>query len=106
ALKLLTQSSPQSLARFAREATLLAELRHPTIVRYLSHGRTDDDVPYLAMEWLEGEDLSQRLAQKGLSLTEILTIIQRTAQALAVGHQRGVIHRDIKNGTLPSLKNT
>src|SRR4051794_15946908 len=49
--------------RFAREAQLLAELRHPGVVRYVAHGSTGEGVPYLAMEWLEGEELSARLAR-------------------------------------------
>lgn len=47
-----------SLRRFAREAQILAELRHPGIVRYLAHGELDDGQPYLAMEWIEGGTLA------------------------------------------------
>src|SRR5689334_15034563 len=53
--------------RFAREAELLAELTHPSIVRYLAHGRTARGELYLAMEWLEGEDLAARLSRTGVS---------------------------------------
>src|SRR5687767_10798106 len=61
ALKILDHE--QYAERFLREARLLAELSDPTIVRYVSHGRTDDGNLYLAMEWLEGIDLETRLAQ-------------------------------------------
>src|SRR5262245_3366099 len=45
--------------RFAREATVLAELDHPRVVRYVDHG-VEDNVPYLAMEWLDGIDLAKK----------------------------------------------
>ena len=47
-------------ARFAREAEVLSELHHPGIVRYVAHGRTEPGRPFLAMEWLDGEDLAAR----------------------------------------------
>src|SRR5262249_11411319 len=47
--------------RFVREAAVLSALDHPAIVRYSAHGRTPQGSPYLAMEWLEGEDLAARL---------------------------------------------
>src|SRR5262249_54804596 len=64
AIKLLQSSGNRDDAeRFAREAEILSELHHPGIVTYLAHGETDDGQPYLAMEWLEGEDLAKRLSR-------------------------------------------
>jgi serine/threonine protein kinase len=100
AVKLLQTSSPQAAERFAREAQLLFELRHPGIVKYLAHGVTGGGQPYLAMEWLTGEDLARRLARGALSLADSLTLLRRTAAALAVAHQRGVVHRDLKPSNL------
>jgi hypothetical protein len=100
AVKLLQASSPQATERFAREAQLLCELRHPGIVEYLAHGVTGDGQPYLAMEWLAGEDLARRLARGALSLADSLTLVRRTASALAVAHQRGIVHRDLKPSNL------
>lgn len=54
--------------RLVREAQLLAELQHPSIVRYLALGTTDRGWPYLAMEWLEGEDLAVTMRGDGLEL--------------------------------------
>ena len=82
--------------RFAREGRLLAELDHPGIVSYVAQGRTPADVPFLAMQWLEGEDLSARLARGTLGLDEAMVLVRTVAQALAAAHRAGVVHRDIK----------
>jgi tetratricopeptide (TPR) repeat protein len=82
--------------RFAQESRVLAELSHPAIVRYVAHGTTPDGQPFLAMEWLEGEDLAARLARSGLSAAESLTVVRRVTEGLASAHARGVVHRDIK----------
>src|SRR4051794_41102615 len=57
AVKVLTTSPPKIVERFLREAQILSELDHPAIVGHVAHG-VHDDVPYLAMEWLEGETLA------------------------------------------------
>ncbi|MBX3273693.1 MAG: protein kinase [Sandaracinaceae bacterium] len=82
-------------ARFAREAALLARVRHPALVEYVAHG-VDAGVPYLAMEWIDGETLGDRLAGRGLTLGESITIARRLASALAALHAGGVVHRDVK----------
>lgn len=79
--------------RFEREANILAKLRHPSIVRYVAHGSTPDGEPFLVMEWLDGEDLHARLARQGLTFDESVTLGKRVAEALAVAHERGVVHR-------------
>src|SRR5215467_2483049 len=70
ALKVLHVAGEEQKRRFAREAQALAELSHPAIVRYVAHGTTPAGEPYLAMEWLEGEDLHARLAREGLTIDE------------------------------------
>ncbi len=82
--------------RFAQEARVLAELDHPAIVRYVAHGETAQGQPYLAMEWLEGEDLAQRLAASRLTVGESLDVARRVAEGLAAAHARGLVHRDVK----------
>ncbi len=96
ALKVLGVSSPEALARFGREARLLADLKHPGIVGFVSHGETSAGERYLAMEWLDGEDLQERLSREGLRLGEAVGVVQRVAQALSVAHARGIVHRDVK----------
>ena len=81
--------------RFSREVEVLAGLRHPGIVTYLGHGRTDDEL-YLVMEWLEGEDLATRLAGAEVSAPDAVSIACQVAAALAAAHQQGIVHRDIK----------
>src|SRR5688572_15940711 len=61
ALKVLQGDDPARLERFEREALVLAELTHPGVVRYVAHGRLAGGGHYLAMEWLEGESLAERL---------------------------------------------
>ena len=100
ALKLLHDSTESAVAadsdRFGREARLLAELRHPGIVSYIAHGQTPEGQRFLVMEWLDGEDLSRRLSRGPLELTAALELFTAIAEALAVAHLRGVIHRDLK----------
>jgi eukaryotic-like serine/threonine-protein kinase len=100
ALKVLRGGDRDLLIRFADEALLLAELRHSTIVRYVAHGTTERGEAYLAMEWLEGQDLAERLRAGPLGVIETLVVARRTAQALAGAHARGVVHRDIKPSNL------
>lgn len=81
--------------RFTREAQVLAQLHHPGIVCYVAHGQAADGQLFLAMQWLEGEDLAQRLQRQGpLPLGECLRLLSRVAAALAAAHQQGIIHRD------------
>src|SRR2546429_494870 len=61
AIKVLRGGDRDLAIRFADEARLLAEIRHGAIVRYVAHGATEEGEAYLAMEWLEGQDLAERL---------------------------------------------
>jgi serine/threonine-protein kinase len=103
ALKILPRAfkdDPDRLARFEREARLLASLNHPHIGAI--YGLEDaGDVTALVMELVEGEDLSQKiegLKAKGLGLpiTETLSIARQIAEALEAAHDQGIIHRDLK----------
>jgi len=96
ALKLLKQPDGASLERFRLEAKLLAELEHPSIVRYLDQANTCEGDAILVLEWLEGETLAALLARRKLSPREVVTLGLRMASALALAHARGIVHRDIK----------
>ncbi|AUX29200.1 MULTISPECIES: serine/threonine-protein kinase [Sorangium] len=100
ALKILHRGDEHQERRLEREAQLLAGLRHPGIVRYVAHGVTADQQRYLALEWLEGEDLAARVARARLSVDGAVTLLQRLAGALGAAHERGVVHRDVTPGNI------
>lgn len=100
ALKILHSASSEGQERFEREARLLAELSHPGIVRYVAHGTTDAGERFLAMEWLEGESLAERLERQGLTIPETIRLLLRVSSALDFAHARAVIHRDLKPSNL------
>ena len=83
-------------ARFGREGRVLAGLSHPGIVRVVAFGQLEEGHPYVAMEWLDGEDVQQRQKRAPLPLVKCLEIAAQTADALAYAHGVGIIHRDIK----------
>jgi hypothetical protein len=83
--------------RLLREALALARFRHPHIVPVLDAGTTPDGSPYLVMEFVEGEDLAQRVKRTGpLEWREALGILTQVTEAVDFAHARGVIHRDLK----------
>ena len=82
--------------RFTLEANVLKKLQHACIVEYVLHGVTEDGRQFLAMEWLEGESLEERVRRGPLSVAETLRITRAIADALAFAHDAGVVHRDLK----------
>jgi hypothetical protein len=86
---------PERLARFDREAKLLATLNHPNIAAiYGFHDHRD--IRFVVMELIDGEDLSRRIERGPLPIPDALETATQIAQALAAAHDRGVIHRDLK----------
>jgi serine/threonine protein kinase len=96
AIKLLRACGPEVTRRFAVEAEVLSNIQHANIVRAVAFGRTCDEQPYMALEYLEGEALSQRLERGPLPWREVAEIGVEIAGALHALHAAGVIHRDIK----------
>ncbi len=98
ALKILPDafaSDPDRLARFTREAQTLASLNHSNIAHI--HGLEESgEVRAIIMELVEGEVLSQRIAQGALPLDQALPIAKQIAEALEAAHEQGVVHRDLK----------
>jgi len=83
------------LARFQREAEVLASLNHPHIAGI--YGLEESDGVFaLVMELVEGEDLSQRIGRGAIPLDEALPIAKQIAEALEAAHEHGIIHRDLK----------
>jgi serine/threonine protein kinase len=66
----------------------------------VAHGLTAQGVPFLAMDWLDGEDLACRLARTALSVEDSFRLVRHASEGLAAAHERGVIHRDIKPSNL------
>jgi hypothetical protein len=91
---------PERLARFEREAKLLASLNHPNIAHV--YGFESAMLPggstahFLAMELVEGEDVAERLRRGAIPLDEALGIAKQIAEALEEAHERGIVHRDLK----------
>ncbi|XYI02491.1 protein kinase domain-containing protein [Sorangium sp. So ce1128] len=96
AVKLLHKVDARAQARFVREAQALSRMEHPRIVRYATHGVAPTGEPYLAMEWLSGEPLSERLSRQQLRIDECVALARTAADALGAAHARGIVHRDIK----------
>ncbi len=88
------------LERFRHERQVLASLDHPNIARLLDGGTTDDGIPYLVMELIEGTPMDQYCAAKKLSVPERLRLFLQVCSAVQYAHQHLVIHRDIKPGNI------
>ena len=98
AIKILPRlftSDPDRLARFEREARVLASLNHPHIGAI--YGLEDaDGVRALVLELVDGETLADRIARGPIPLNETLTIARQMADALEAAHEKGIVHRDLK----------
>jgi serine/threonine protein kinase len=98
AIKMLPKevaADPERLARFRREAKLLAALNHPNIAAI--HGLEESaGKPFLALELVEGEDLAVRLARGAIPPDEALEIARQIAEAFEEAHAKGIVHRDLK----------
>jgi len=88
------------LERFRNERQILATLDHPNIARLLDGGTSDDGIPYLVMELIEGERIDTYCDQRLLSIRERLELFRQVCAAVQYAHQRLVIHRDIKPSNL------
>ncbi|HSO32214.1 MAG TPA: protein kinase [Labilithrix sp.] len=103
AVKILRKTSADdeeaSVRRFEREARIIARLDSPHVVKVIDVDRTDDGVPYLVMERLEGRDLAAEVESRGearVPLREAVRWMRQVCEAMAVAHAAGVVHRDLK----------
>ena len=105
ALKVLPEaftSDPDRLARFEREARVLASLNHPNIAAI--HGFEEaDGIKALVLELVEGPTLADRIAQGAIPVEEALAIADQIAQVVEAAHDAGVIHRDLKPANIKVL---
>jgi eukaryotic-like serine/threonine-protein kinase len=100
AVKVLPQKfarQPEFRKRFAREADTMTLLEHPNIVKMYDYGETEDGTAYMVLEYIEGQELSDLLRQRGtLPFETVLPFIREFADALDYAHSKGFVHRDIK----------
>jgi eukaryotic-like serine/threonine-protein kinase len=99
ALKMLKPETvgPSAIERMAREARAVAQLGHPAMVRAFDFGSTERGEPFLAMELLQGEELSALLARKGrLPATRAAALLLPVIDGLGTAHSMGIVHRDVK----------
>ncbi|MDK2970842.1 MAG: eukaryotic-like serine/threonine-protein kinase [Candidatus Sumerlaeota bacterium] len=100
ALKVPSQAvleSPDIMARFSREARTVAKLMHDNIVQVYEYYH-EDDLAFIAMEFVEGEDLKGLVSRspKDLTVGDMATILERSCEGLAHAHEYGIVHRDVK----------
>ena len=98
AIKLLLEevaSDPERLARFDREARVLASLNHSNIATLYGF-ETEGDTSFLVMELVEGETLADRIRRGAIPVDEALPLFLQIAEGLEAAHEKGVIHRDLK----------
>ena len=98
AIKVLPEQftkDPQRLARFEREAKLLASLNHPNIAAIHSFEHSDD-IHFLVLELVPGETLQERVAKGPVPVEEALEVCRQIAEGVEAAHEKGVIHRDLK----------
>ncbi|MEZ4455326.1 MAG: serine/threonine-protein kinase [Gemmatimonadales bacterium] len=91
--------------RFRQERQILASLEHPGIARLLDGGVTDAGVPYLVMEYVEGQPIDRYADANRLDTTARLTLFDRVAEVVEYAHRRLVIHRDLKPGNILVTEN-
>ncbi len=91
-----TAARPDSLARFRREAEIVARLHHPNIVAIVDWDALPGGAPFYVMELLEGEDLAARIGRGPVPWAELGLVASQAMSALAEAHRHGVLHRDLK----------
>ena len=93
----IVSKNERALARFRQEALVTSSLGNPHILRIFDFNTMEDGTPYIIMELLRGEDLSERLERdQRLALPVVTHIFQQAASALHDAHKKGIIHRDLK----------
>ncbi len=102
AIKILKHhfNSEYVIKRFQNERQTLANLQHPNIARLLDGGTTDDGLPYLVMEYIDGKSLIEYCDENKLSTNQRLEIFRLVCGAVQYAHQNLIVHRDIKPGNV------
>jgi serine/threonine protein kinase len=97
----LHAGDPEALSRFIREATNAGRINHPHVATLYDFGEAADGVAYIAMEYVDGEPLSNLLAREGaLPAARAVEIARQVAEGVAAAHELGIVHRDLKPGNI------
>src|SRR6185295_3083766 len=88
--------SPSLVMRFVNEARAAAAIHHPNVIEVIDVGMIENEVPYIMMEFLDGEPLSRRLARERMGVGKAVDIAIQAARAVAASHAIEIIHRDLK----------
>ena len=100
-LKRELAEDPGLVERFMNEARAANAIHHPNIIDIIDVGRMPSGIPYLMMEFLEGESLAQRIArERPLDVALAVNVAKQTAAALGAAHSKGIVHRDLKPDNL------
>jgi eukaryotic-like serine/threonine-protein kinase len=92
--------NPELSERFLREARAAVKIKSEHVVRVIDVGRLPTGAPYMVMEYLEGEDLSQRLASGPVPIQDAVDYVIQGCEAMGVAHRLGIVHRDLKPANL------
>ena len=96
----------EAISRFNREAANASRISHPNVAAIYDFGETSDGLIYLAMEFVEGEPLSDIIEREGtLPAPRVADIVRQTGDALSVAHELGIVHRDLKPDNIMVAKN-
>jgi serine/threonine-protein kinase len=104
-LKIQLAANTEALTRFKREAELIATFDHPNIVQLVDYN-SDEGIPYMVLEYLDGMTLAKRLDRGRFGLQQTLKITQAVASAIASAHDRDVVHRDLKPENVILVRDT
>ncbi|MDZ7632715.1 MAG: serine/threonine-protein kinase [Gemmatimonadaceae bacterium] len=91
---------PERLWRFRRERQILAGLEHPNIATLFDGGTTDDGIPYLVMEYVDGERIDDWSDERRLTVTQRIDLFLQVCAAVQYAHQKLIVHRDLKPGNI------
>jgi Tol biopolymer transport system component/predicted Ser/Thr protein kinase len=103
AIKVLPEGfgdDPERLARFEREAKVLASVNHPNVATLFGLETVDSGKVFLVMELVEGEDLAQRVERGPIPIKDAIQIAHQIAEGLEAAHAKGIVHRDLKPGNI------
>jgi serine/threonine-protein kinase len=95
-----TLGSPEAVERFKRERQILARIEHPNVARLLDGGATEDGLPYLVMEYIEGRPLHAYCDERQLATAARLKLFLEVCAAVEYAHHKLVVHRDLKPGNI------